>query len=84
MFSTLQYEKMKETFFILLLFFHLLCPCSFAEDVPCSVPTPNACGLQMFGVMPVSSYSGTVDVSVPLHSSFHRGVSLDVSLLYDC
>lgn len=47
------------------------------------IPTPQATTLGTFGDIPVSLYTGTVNVSVPIYKATVRDVTLDVSLVYD-
>ena len=56
----------------------------FAQnDFPGEVPTPQAADLGRYGDVPVSLYTGTMSLSIPIHSVTVRGVTLDVSLDYD-
>lgn len=43
----------------------------------------NATSLGQFGDVPVSLYTGTPDISVPIHKLNERGVELDISLQYN-
>lgn len=43
----------------------------------------NATSLGQFGDVPVSLYTGTPDISVPIHKLSERGVELDISLQYN-
>jgi hypothetical protein len=45
-------------------------------------PSPNAAALMKFTDVPVSPYTGTADVSVPIYSVQAKGVSIPVSLAY--
>lgn len=59
---------------------------SFAQNDmydPASVPTPNQSSLGLFGTIPVSHYTGTADVSIPLYSTNQRGVELNIGLCYN-
>lgn len=59
---------------------------SFAQNDmydPASVPTPNQSSLGLFGTNPVSHYTGTADVSIPLYSTNQRGVELNIGLCYN-
>jgi YD repeat-containing protein len=59
---------------------------SFAQNDmydPTSVPTPNQSSLGLFGTIPVSHYTGTADVSIPLYSTNQRGVELNIGLCYN-
>lgn len=69
-------------YFLCVLFFVPLF--SLAQnDFPGEVPTPQAADLGRYGDVPVSLYTGTMSLSIPIHSITVRGVSLDVSLDYD-
>ena len=50
---------------------------------PASVPTPNQSSLGLFGTIPVSHYTGTADVNIPLYSTRQHGVDLNISLCYN-
>ena len=50
---------------------------------PASVPTPNQSSLGLFGTIPVSCYTGTADVNIPIYSTTQRGVDLNISLCYN-
>lgn len=43
----------------------------------------NAMSLGQFGDVPVSLYTGTPDIAVPIHKLNERGVELDISLQYN-
>jgi hypothetical protein len=45
-------------------------------------PSPNAASLGKFGDIPVSPYTGTTDISVPVYTIQAKGVSVPVSLNY--
>jgi hypothetical protein len=45
-------------------------------------PSPNAASLGKFGDMPVSTYTGTTDISIPVYTIQAKGVSVPVSLSY--
>ncbi len=47
------------------------------------IPTPQAATLGTFGDIPVSLYTGTVNISVPIYKATVRDVTLDVRLDYD-
>lgn len=49
---------------------------------PASVPTPNQSSLGLFGTIPVSHYTGTADVSIPLYGTSQSGVELNICLCY--
>ncbi|NDI99430.1 RHS repeat protein [Flavobacterium sp. LaA7.5] len=48
-----------------------------------NIQSPNSASLGKFGDTPVSLYTGTPNISVPLYSLEERGVKLDISLQYD-
>src|SRR5882724_3413783 len=45
-------------------------------------PSPNAASLGKFGDIPVSPYTGTTDVSIPVYTIQAKGVSVPVSIAY--
>jgi hypothetical protein len=45
-------------------------------------PSPNAASLAKFSDVPVSPYTGTADVSIPIYDIKARGISVPVSLNY--
>src|SRR5215813_1858006 len=45
-------------------------------------PSPNAASLGKFGDIPVSPYTGTTDISIPLYTIEAKGVSVPVRLSY--
>lgn len=45
-------------------------------------PSPNAASLGKFGDVPVSPYTGTTDVSIPIYTLQAKGVSVPVTLAY--
>ena len=54
---------------------------SAQSDFPGEVPTPQAADLGRYGDVPVSLYTGTMSLSIPIHSVTVRGVTLDASNL---
>lgn len=70
-----------------LLFFiicvHLLQTVSGQEYAPQDIPTPNAMSLGKYGDIPVSYYTGTANIEIPLHTLSVKGVELPLSLTYD-
>jgi len=50
---------------------------------PLNIQSPDAANLGKYGDMPVSLYTGTPNVNIPLHTMKEMGVSLDISLDYD-
>lgn len=53
------------------------------QSDPYDVPTPNQSSLGSYGVIPVSPYTGKADVSLPIYSTEHRNVPLNINLTYD-
>ncbi|MDR2651092.1 MAG: hypothetical protein LBC68_02080, partial [Prevotellaceae bacterium] len=51
--------------------------------VPQNIQSPNAASLGKYGDIPVSLYTGTPMIRIPLHSMNERGVQLDINLNYD-
>lgn len=48
-----------------------------------ALTTPNAASLGRYGDLPVSYHTGSVNVSIPLHSLSSRGIDLSISLSYN-
>ena len=58
--------------------------CAEAQvTVPTDIPSPNAADLGEFGNVPVSYYTGKVDISIPLYTLSVKGFSLPISLAYN-
>ena len=53
------------------------------QSMPGELPTPQAASLGQYGDVPVSLYSGTMSLSIPLLSTTVRGVKFDVHLDYN-
>src|ERR1017187_6016274 len=45
-------------------------------------PSPNAAALMKFTDVPVSTYTGTADITVPIYTSQARGITAPISLSY--
>src|ERR1700733_6466416 len=45
-------------------------------------PTPNAAALMKFSDVPVSTYTGTADVTVPIYTIKLRGLDVPISISY--
>ncbi|MCL1943935.1 MAG: RHS repeat protein [Candidatus Azobacteroides sp.] len=52
-------------------------------ELPKNIQTPDAASLGKYGDVPVSLYTGSPVISIPLHSMNERGVQLDIALNYD-
>ena len=52
-------------------------------QLPLNVQSPNASSLGKYGDVPVSFYTGTPDVSIPIYKMKQSGVELDISLSYN-
>lgn len=50
---------------------------------PTNIQSPNAASLGNYGDVPVSYFTGTPDISIPIHKMSVKGVNLDISLSYD-
>ncbi|MBQ6965151.1 MAG: RHS repeat protein [Bacteroidaceae bacterium] len=65
----------------------LLCVCTshaYAQfALPDYILAPNAANLGRYGDIPMSYHTGRADISIPLHHTEQRGVSLDITLSYD-
>ena len=78
-------NKMKQNIFQLIIL-ALLCPYSLSGqmiEVPKNIQSPNAASLGKYGDLPVSLYTGSPVISIPLHSMNEGGVPLDIVLNYD-
>jgi len=73
--------KIKNIFKLLL--FASLIANSQSLPLPANIQSPNAANLGKYGDLPVSFYSGTPNVNIPLHTMQELGVKLEVSLDYD-
>ncbi|MBA5630382.1 RHS repeat domain-containing protein [Moheibacter lacus] len=51
--------------------------------IPQGVQSPTASSLGKFGDLPVSYYTGTAGISIPIHTMTEKNVPLDISLNYD-
>ena len=51
--------------------------------IPEDIPTPNAASLGRYGDIPMSYYTGSAGISVPLYTFSVKGVELPLSLNYD-
>lgn len=69
--------------FILVFLLLISNPISAQLSLPHNLPTPNTASMGKYGGMKVSSYSGTVAVSIPLYSMSIRDVPMSISLTYD-
>ncbi|MCT4631270.1 MAG: hypothetical protein N4A76_00870 [Firmicutes bacterium] len=56
-----------------------------AQDLPqpTNIQSPNAVSLGKYGDIPVSYYTGTPDISIPLYSLNDFGIPLNISMSYD-
>lgn len=56
-----------------------------AQPIPGHVPTPTAASLARFGDTPVSLFTGSPDISIPIYTlqSGIDGLSMPISLVYD-
>ena len=52
-------------------------------EIPDAIPSPNAASLGTYGIIPVSLYTGTPNISIPLYTFESRGLKLPVTLRYD-
>lgn len=52
-------------------------------EIPDAIPSPNAASLGIYGIIPVSLYTGTPNISIPLYTFESRGLKLPVTLRYD-
>ena len=53
------------------------------DGLPYNIPTPTAYSLGKFGTVPVSPYTGTANISIPIYYTEQRGLPLDINLQYD-
>src|SRR5205085_12228803 len=65
------------------LLFHTTVNCQPSPYTPKIIPpSPNAAALGKFGDIPVSPYTGSTDVTIPIYTIQARGVSVPVNLSY--
>ena len=50
---------------------------------PVNIQSPNAATLGKYGDVPVSYFTGTPNISIPLHNFKNKGIDLNLSLNYD-
>lgn len=76
---------MKKNIFILTILF-LSCintGVNAQQMIPGDIPTPNAASLGKYGDIPVSLFTGTPQISIPIHTLSVRGMELPITLDYD-
>lgn len=74
---------MRKELYILVSFL-AMCSAAHAQlQLPTNIQTPNASDLGKYGQVPVSNYTGTADISVPLYQTSVRGCDLNIALTYD-
>jgi hypothetical protein len=74
---------MKKTFiFLLLLLIRVINGYSQIPEEPTRVLTPNAASLGLYGDIPVSLYTGTPEISIPLYEIKVDDFTLPISLNY--
>lgn len=80
-----EYFKSKKLKYLWLLFLLLFIsyPLYGQLQLPTPPPTPNTASLGKFGMMPVSLFTGTPTVSIPLYEFEVRGTKLPLVLEYD-
>ena len=68
-----------------LLFLFLLSFFGFSQNLPFpkNIQSPNASSLGEYGDMPVSYYTGTPQISIPLYDISDKGIPLDITLNYN-
>lgn len=74
---------MKTIKYIFLLLFCMFSLIMHGQELPDKIPTPTASNLGKFGLVPVSMYTGTADISIPIYKMQERGITLDINLKYD-
>jgi hypothetical protein len=57
----------------------------YSQEVrePVNIQSPNAASLGRFGDVPVSYYTGTPSIGVPIHTLSVNGIDLNINLSYD-
>jgi hypothetical protein len=72
---------------IILIIFTALCVLNTlqAQELkqPVNIQSPNASSLGKYGDVPVSFFTGTPNISVPIHSLNVKGIELNIALNYD-
>lgn len=53
------------------------------RELPLNIQSPNSASLGSFGNAPVNYYTGTPNITVPIHSLKAYGLSMDIYLSYD-
>jgi len=53
------------------------------RELPINIQSPNSASLGSFGNTPINYYTGSPNISVPIHSLEARGVKLNVGLSYN-
>jgi hypothetical protein len=56
--------------------------CAQIPDAPTAALTPNAAGLGLYGDIPISLYTGTPDISIPLYEIKVKDYTLPITLSY--
>jgi YD repeat-containing protein len=66
-------------------FLSLLTICTYAQDLqlPINIQSPNAGGLGKYGDVPVSLYTGSPNINIPLFDTNIKGMGLNLTLNYD-
>lgn len=54
-----------------------------AQDLPDDVKSPTAESYEKYGAFPVNCSTGSIDITIPLHSSSSPGFKLDLAVTYD-
>jgi len=52
-------------------------------ELPANIQSPNAASLGKYGDIPVSYFTGTPNINIPLYKFNSHGIELDISLNYD-
>ncbi|CAM1363491.1 conserved hypothetical protein [Tenacibaculum litoreum] len=61
----------------------LFCVWGYAQEIPSIIPpTPEAISLAKFSEIPVSKYTGTANISVPIFTIQERGITVPIELNY--
>lgn len=74
-------KEIKQIFIIYILTFTV--NSLYAQIGQLDIPSPSSIALAKYGDIPVSTYTGRANISIPIYSMEQAGVKLDINLSYD-
>lgn len=74
---------MKNKLLVLIALLFVIIGYGQGAPLPVNIQSPNTASLGKYGDVPISYYTGTPNISVPLYSINDRGIPLNISLSYD-